>query len=296
MLFTISEEEGVEMYLGNTPIEVDLSTAIYMLQQKDNMPEGMAWGNYFPAVINHTSSAIARKHPDFHAAKHGDYDCYIARCYPNAHIAYNHKMQGCKVNMIPAAYAAKFSAIGMDVEHNIIAVTDVSHTNASDISRISKRVRFEGEVKKGVDYILLDDFITSGAELRDMRDYIQSKGGNVVMMTTFGHGSFGKLKDIRIDNSLIERLKASGITDQDLRKYGIASEIRCLTIGEAAKLSRMVNAKAKTTVAQLCARVQRTHQECPNLPAMETEVPRNGVQGVKTKEITEESKTIKFKL
>ena len=232
MLFTISEEEGAEMYLGNTPIEVDLSTAIYMLRQKDNMPEGMAWGNYFPAVINHTSSAIARKHPDFHAAKHGDYDaalrlvndlvkddkvCSIARCYPNAHIAYNHKMQDSKVNMIPAAYAAKFSAIGMNVEHNIIAVTDVSHTNASDISRISKRVRFEGEVKKGVDYILVDDFITSGAELRDMRDYIQSKGGNVVMMTTFGHGSFGKLKDIRIDNSLIERLKASGITDQDLK-------------------------------------------------------------------------------
>ena len=57
-------------------------------------------------------------------------------------------MQDSKVNMIPAAYAANFSAIGMDVEHNIIAVTDVSHTNASDISRISKRVRFEGEVKK----------------------------------------------------------------------------------------------------------------------------------------------------
>ena len=64
----------------------------------------------------------------------------------------------------------------------------------------------------------MDDFITSGAELRDMRDYIQSKGGNVVMMTMFGYGSFGKLKDIRIDESLIERLKASGITDQDLRK------------------------------------------------------------------------------
>src|SRR5574344_1167623 len=49
VLFTISEEEGAEMYLGNTPIEVDLSTAIYMLQKKDNMPEGMAWGNFFPA-------------------------------------------------------------------------------------------------------------------------------------------------------------------------------------------------------------------------------------------------------
>lgn len=282
-----------------------------MLRQKDNMPKGMAWGNYFPAVINHTSSAIARKHPDFYAAKHGDYDAalrlvddlvkddkvyYIAKLYPNAHIVYNHKMQGGSINMIPAAYAAKFSAMGMDVEHNIIAVTDVSHTNASDISRISKRVRFEGDVKKGMDYILLDDFITSGAELRDMRDYIQSKGGNVVMMTTFGHGSFGKLRDIRISNDLIERLKASGITDQDLRKYGIASEIGCLTIGEAAKLSRMVNAKAKTTLAQLCARVQRVHQEQPHLSAMEAEVPRNGVQGEQTKDITEESKTIKFKL
>ena len=299
------------MYLGNTPIEVDLGTAIYMLRQKDNMPEGMAWGNYFPAVINHTSSAIARRHPDFHAAKHGDYDAalrlvddlvkddkveYIAKRYPNALIAYNHKMQGGSINMIPAAYAAKFSAAGMDVEHNIIAVTDVSHTNASDISRISKRVRFEGEVKKGADYVLLDDFITSGAELRDMRDYIQSKGGNVVMMTTFGHGSFGKLKDIRIDKSLIERLKASGITDQDLRKYGIASEIGCLTIGEAAKLSRLVNARAEAKIAQLCARVQRAHQEQPHLPAMEAEVPRNGVQSEQTKEITEESKTIKFKL
>ena len=310
-MFTISEENEAKMYLGGTSIEVDLSTAIYMLRQKDNMPKGMAWGNYFPAVINHTSSAIARKHPDFHAAKHGDYDAalrlvddlvkddkvyYIAKLYPNAHIAYNHKMQGGSINMIPAAYAAKFSAMGMDVEHNIIAVTDVSHTNASDISRISKRVRFEGDVKKGMDYILLDDFITSGAELRDMRDYIQSKGGNVVMMTTFGHGSFGKLRDIRISNNLIERLKASGITDQDLRKYGIASEIGCLTIGEAAKLSRMVNAKAKTTIAQLCARVQRAHQEQPHLSAMEAEVPRNGVQGEQTKDITEESKTIKFKL
>ncbi len=299
------------MYLGGTSIEVDLSTAIYMLRQKDNMPKGMAWGNYFPAVINHTSSAIARKHPDFHAAKHGDYDAalrlvddlvkddkvyYIAKLYPNAHIAYNHKMQGGSINMIPAAFAAKFSAMGMDVEHNIIAVTDVSHTNASDISRISKRIRFEGEVKKGTDYILLDDFITSGAELRDMRDYIQSKGGNVVMMTTFGHGSFGKLRDIRINNDLIERLKASGITDHDLRKYGIASEIGCLTIGEAAKLSRMVNTKAKTTLAQLCARVQRAHHELPHLPAMEAEIPRNGVQGEQTNEITEESKTLKFKL
>lgn len=299
------------MYLGNTPIGIDLNTAIYMLHQKDCMPKGVSWGNSFPAVVNHTSSAVARQHLDFHAAKHGDYDAAlrlvndlvkdekiadIARRYPDSHIVYNHKLQGSDINMIPAAYAAKFSAIGMKVEHNIIAVTDVSHTNASDIARISRRMRFEGDIIRGADYILLDDFITSGAELRDMRDYVQSKGGNVVMMTTFGHGSFGRLYDIRISNDYIERLKASGVTDQDLRKYGIASEIGCLTIGEAAKLSRLVNARAEAKVAQLSARVQRAQQKQPNIPAVEAEVPSCRLQGVQAEEIKEESKTIKFKL
>ena len=83
-------------------------------------------------------------------------------------------------------------------------------------------MRFEGNVTKGASYIILDDFITSGAELRDMRDYISSKGGNVVMITTFGHGSFGKLTDIRIDNDYKNKLKEAGITNQDLRKYAFA--------------------------------------------------------------------------
>lgn len=271
------------------------------------MPESHRWGDAFPAVVNHTSSGMARKHPDFHAAKHGDYEAAlrlvdafvkdskiadIAQRYPHAHVVYNHKMQGGDINMIPAAYAAKFSAIGMTVDHDIIAVTDVSHTNATDLSRISKRMRFEGEVRKGTDYIILDDFITSGAELRDLRDYIQSQGGNVVLMTTFGHGSFGKLQDIRIDSKYIERLNASGITDQDLRKYGIASEIGCLTLGEAARLSRLVNARAKAAAARSSASVQRTCLEQPSLSGVAGEVPRGGVQGVENEKINETSKTI----
>ena len=278
-----------------------------MLRQKGSMPEGHRWGDAFPAVVNHTSSGMARRHPDFHAAKHGDYDAAlrlvdafvkdskitdITQRYPHAHVVYNHKMQGGDINMIPAAYAAKFSAIGMTVDHDIIAVTDVSHTNATDLSRISKRMRFEGEVRQGTDYIILDDFITSGAELRDLRDYIQSRGGNVVLMTTFGHGSFGKLQDIRIDSKYIERLNASGITDQDLRKYGIASEIGCLTLGEAARLSRLVNARAKAAAARCSASVQRTCLEQPSLSGVAGEVPRGRVQGIENEKINETSKTI----
>lgn len=270
-----------------------MDTVKYILKQKDSMPEGTSWGSQFPPIVNHTSSAVARHHPDFKAAKHGDFQAalrlvdelvkdekiaMIARQYPNAHIIYNHKIQGDGINMIPAAYAARFSAIGMTVEHDIIAVTNVSHTNASDISRISKRMRFEGYVNRGADYILLDDFITSGAELRDLRDYVNSQGGNVVAMTTFGHGSFGKLKDIRIDEAYKQRLGDAGVTDIDLRKYGIASEIGCLTLGEAAKLTRMVNSRAKGKTSQVFGRLQRISDTCGNAQAVDEELSGDNIK------------------
>ena len=288
VLFTFHADDA-EMYLGHTPVSVDMGTSLYMLQQRDTMPDGMAWGNSFPAVINHTSSSVARHHPDFNAAKRGDFDAAIrlvddlvkdekvldvATRYPNAHVAYIHKRNSDGTNMIPAAFAAKFSAAGMTVEDDIIAVTTVSHTNASDVARLGRRMRFEGEVTKGADYVILDDFITSGAELRDMRDYISSKGGNVVMITTFGHGSFGRLSDIRISNDYKSKLKEAGITDLDLRKYGIASEIGCLTLSEAAKLSRVVNASAKRRPSQVIERFSDARQEQSSVSTMAGEIPK----------------------
>ena len=128
---------------------------------------------------------------------------------------------------------------------------------------------------RGADNILLDDFITSGAELRDLRDYISSKGGYVVMITTFGHGSFGKLSDIRIDSDYESKLREAGITDQDLRKYGIASEIGCLTISEAAKLNRMVNGRTKRTSSSVVERFSSVRQEHSTVPEMAEEVSRD---------------------
>lgn len=91
-------------------------------------------------------------------------------------------------------------------------------------------------------------------------------------MTTFGHGSYGKLNDIRIDDIHKQKLEEAGITDLDLRKYGIASEIGCLTIGEAAKLSRMVNVRAKTETSQLIARVQRSIEAESSISKVEEQI------------------------
>ena len=262
--------EGAEMYLGTKTLKIDTESALHMLRQRKTMPEGERWDEDFPEVVNHTSTMKARSHPDFIAAKHGDFDAAIrlvdslvkpekvldiTRNYPNARIAYIHCKEGLSANMIPAAYASMFAAMGMNVENDIVAINKVTHTNSSDLARLSKRMRFDGKVTKGADYILLDDFITTGAELRDLRDYISSKGGHIVMVTTLGHGSFGQLKNIGINNDYREKLKEAGITDRELRKYGIASEIGCLTLSETARLNRMVvartNRRAETIIERL---------------------------------------------
>lgn len=253
-----SDKENTSIYIANKELKIDNNTAMHIVHQRDNMPHGDGWGENFPPVVNHTSSAKARPHVDFEKAKKGDYEAAIrlindlvkddkiisiAKRYPNAIIAYIHGRESEDVNMIPAAYASKFEALGLEVNHNIHAINKVSHTFASDIERICRRMRFEGKVEPARDYILLDDFITSGAELRDLKDYINDKGGRVVMFTTLGHGSFGKLTNIGIDNNYKNKLKESGITDQDLQKYGIARSIDCLTLSEAAKLYRTVNTR-----------------------------------------------------
>lgn len=69
VLFTFAEDNIAYMYFGNTPIQVDYNTALYILHQKDCMPKGNAWPETFPSIVNHTSAAAARKHPAFEAAK-----------------------------------------------------------------------------------------------------------------------------------------------------------------------------------------------------------------------------------
>lgn len=281
------------MFFGDIPVSVDYETALYILRQKECMPQGKSWSLDFPAVINHTSTAAAKKHPDFEAAKKGDFDAairlvndlvkndkvlQIAKSYPNAHIIYNHRMKGTGINMIPAAYAARFSAIGMIVEHNVIGITNVSHTGASDLSRICKRMRYEGAIIPGADYILLDDFITSGAEIRDLKDYVESKAGHVVLISTLGHGSYSKLSDIRIDTKYKDKLRFLGITDQVLRKYGIATSTNCLTLGEAAKLSRVVDTQAKKQLASNCSRVQHIDQREQNSEKMDSSKQQSRIE------------------
>ena len=194
--------------------------------------------------------------------------------------------------MIPAAFASKFRDSGMKVEDDIVVVTKAKHTGASDMLRLLRRSRFEGDVSPGRNYVLADDFVTSGAEVRDLKDYIESNGGNVVCVTSFGHGSYSNL----VMSSTAEQhwqLRQYGLTDKDLCKYGIASSIENLSFTEACKFYRLAKSRSSDRIEEGSAVYQRLIREEKKIEDAEREVSES--EGHSDKEDVSHSKNVEEK-
>ena len=52
------------------------------------------------------------------------------------------------------------------------------------MKRILKRAKFTGDIEPNQIYIIVDDAVTTGGELTELRHYIENKGGKVVLATT----------------------------------------------------------------------------------------------------------------
>ena len=264
VIIEIDSENGCCVNFLGKRLEMSVEDALYISRQKNTLSDGKGWNSSFPDIVNHTSSSAVRKDLEFEAAKHGDYNAALSivnkylkqdkvdeiqKLYPDSSVVYIHKKDMEGANMIPAAYASRLGDSGLRVDDGIVMVTDAKHTGASDLLRLFKRSRFEGKVIPGRSYVVVDDFITSGAEVRDLKDYIESHGGNVVCVTSFGHGSYGKQKM----NSTMEQhqqLRRYGLTDAELRRYGIASSIENLTYTEASKFMVLVKSRSRGKIEE----------------------------------------------
>ncbi len=101
-------------------------------------------------------------------------------------------------------------------------------------SHIQARARFDGEVEEGREYILVDDHVTMGGTLGDLKDYIESKGGKVVAVSTLTSSAGGT--NLRPTDEQIKELTEKGITNEQLKELGIADNIGGLTRSEAREI------------------------------------------------------------
>jgi hypothetical protein len=88
-------------------------------------------------------------------------------------------------NAIPVAYAHRLGdQFGLPVTEDIFQSNKPGRTNTGALHRMLNRSTFDGPVTPGQDYLLVDDNVTLGGTLSDLRSYIESKGGHVIGATT----------------------------------------------------------------------------------------------------------------
>ncbi len=110
----------------------------------------------------------------------------LIAAHPNASIVapvYAEERRG--RNQIPRAFAKYIAKVaGIAYDGSIVQTVRANHTGANAAHRLLAEPEFEGEVRKGAEYIIVDDHITQGGTVNALRDHIESNGGRVVAQTT----------------------------------------------------------------------------------------------------------------
>ncbi|MBK8906980.1 MAG: hypothetical protein IPM60_03485 [Rhodospirillales bacterium] len=87
-------------------------------------------------------------------------------------------------NIIPDAYAQVLGRrLGLDVDTDMVQVVS-GRTGLGRDQRLVARTQFNGRVEPGRDYLLVDDHVTMGGTLADLRGHIEAHGGRVILATT----------------------------------------------------------------------------------------------------------------
>ena len=159
------------------------------------------WNNFPDVVLMHSKSTISG-HSLYQAAKGGDLTAAVALVddylndgalneigkllapHENVRLLPVHAVEMSGRNKLPAAYAAWLEqAFELPIEYGIVQADKVGRTGADGFERLVKSVRFDGEVVAGQKYLLIDDAVTQGGTIADLRGYIESSGGIVVGVT-----------------------------------------------------------------------------------------------------------------
>jgi hypothetical protein len=167
-----------------------------------NIP-GKAWPEGFPDVTTIADYKAMKGHTDYAAAKTGNTEAAvhlihdlmdessdnvlmeIAAKYPDAILVSVHAVEAEGKNKIPEVLVRYISELtGMEADESVLQSNVVAHTGAGQNERLFNRPKFEGEIVSGRNYIIVDDMVTMGSTIGELRNYIEHNGGSVADVIT----------------------------------------------------------------------------------------------------------------
>jgi hypothetical protein len=247
----------------------------------------LAWPDGFPRAVIHTTTPMMQRHTDYRAAKDdGDYAAAqrlvkdlvkvdrakeIGRRYPGAIlvpvIEWEAANKEGRVNMIPLAYAFRLAELtGLDLTTDIVNMSKGERTGKDAMARILFRPAFIGAVAPNRDYILVDDAITQGGTMAELRHFIDNAGGTVVLSTSLTAQKDSTQIAPR-EGTLAELQKKFDPEKarQILADFDIAGDLAALTEGEAKYLAKFASLESFAGKAD-----ERLRAERGELPSKET--------------------------
>lgn len=156
------------------------------------------WNGFPDAVIVHSTGTLA-EHVDYLAAKSGDVEAALRLVNDfltkEALLSIQALIESQKGHLIVAVHAEEMSGrnqipmvfatllkqyFGIVLDEKIVQAERAYRTGADGFGRLVKKVSFDGEVVRHARYILVDDAVTQGGTIADLKGYIESGGGVVV--------------------------------------------------------------------------------------------------------------------
>ncbi|EAN1751237.1 PLxRFG domain-containing protein [Salmonella enterica] len=157
-----------------------------------------AWDDDFPDTVLHGRLGDATAHKDYEAAKGGD-DAAARRLVADvmtrqsvdklrqllngrkAILTAVHAEEAVSRNAIPQAMADVLGKVlDLEVDPYLLQAAKVGRTAQDGFGRLTNQPAFEGPVRTDLPYILLDDTLTQGGTLANLKGYIENHGGKVI--------------------------------------------------------------------------------------------------------------------
>ena len=194
-------EENVNEYASNLSMQ---PSRILNVQPISNIVNFVKNKNYRAAKTGNPSAAKTLINEVLND-KHKEKIKKALQKHPDAEIVPVRKLKETGTNRIPNALAEKISSLsGNRVNSDIVQYTESDRTNQGKAQRFFERPDFQGDVKKGTKYILVDDAFATGGTIKALKDYIEDNGGDVVNVVVLGAGRAGtKFEPTKIDKKIL---------------------------------------------------------------------------------------------
>lgn len=213
-------------------------------------PYRQVWEKNFPPVVLQAAIGCAKKHSSYEVAKAGGIEAALilandlindeATKKISALIGSKkpllipvHAEEAISINRIPLAYAMVIAAkFNLNVELNIVQAAKVSRTGTDGFSRLAFPPPFSGKPSLDADYaIILDDTLTQGGTLTNLKGYVAQFGIKTLVATTLTGKNYSSVLTISADTLTNLRGKYNELEYWWVEFFGYGFD--CLTESEA---------------------------------------------------------------